>query len=134
MILLCNSALLWWIGCRLWFKVQYISIVKVAPYYIIVWSYFASPQESWGVHVCCLHLKMEFRSYAKGRQWCGIIHYYWWTASIKPRLLFSIAGYASWGLSLSSVFFNICIGKIVLEFTYMYLFPVQQHRNILTTT
>ena len=22
-----------------------------------------------------------------GRQWCGIIHYYWWTTSIKPRLL-----------------------------------------------
>ena len=37
------------------------------------------------------------------RQWCGIIHYHWWTASIKPRLLFSRAGYASRGLSLSSV-------------------------------
>jgi len=22
------------------------------------------------------------------RQWCSIFHYYWWTASIKPRLLF----------------------------------------------
>ena len=61
------------------------------------------PQGSWNVHVCCLHLKMEFRSCARGRQWCGIIHYYWWTASIKPRLLFSRAGHASWGLSLSSV-------------------------------
>jgi len=30
---------------------------------------------------------MEFRSCARGRQWCCIIHYYWWTASIKPRLL-----------------------------------------------
>ena len=29
-----------------------------------------------------------------------IIHYYWWTASIKQRLLFSRAGYAAWGLSL----------------------------------
>ena len=28
-----------------------------------------------------------------------------WTASIKPRLLFSLAGYASWGLSLSSVYY-----------------------------
>jgi len=37
-----------------------------------------------------------------------IIHYYWWTSSIKPRLLFSFAGYASWGLSLSSVY---CIAK-----------------------
>jgi len=50
---------------------------------------------SWSVHVCCLHLKMEFRSCARGRQWCGIIHYYWRTASIKPRLRFSRAGYAS---------------------------------------
>ena len=39
----------------------------------------------------------------RGRQWCGIIHYHWWTASIELRLLFSRAGYASWGLSLSSV-------------------------------
>jgi len=29
-----------------------------------------------------------------------------YTASIKPMLLFSRAGYASWGLSLSSVYFN----------------------------
>ena len=64
---------------------------------------FSGPQGSWSVHVCCLHLKMEFRSCARGRQVCGIIHYYWWTASIKPRLLFSRTGYASWGLSLSSV-------------------------------
>jgi len=40
----------------------------------------------------CLHLKMEFRSCARGRQWCGIFHYHWWTASIKPRLLFSHSG------------------------------------------
>ena len=60
-------------------------------------------QGSWGVHVCCLHLKMKFRSCARGRQWCGIIHHYWWTASIKPRLLFFRESYASWGLSLSSV-------------------------------
>ena len=41
----------------------------------------------------------------QGRQWCGIIHYYWWTASIKLQLLFSRAGYASWGLSLSSFYY-----------------------------
>jgi len=71
----------------------------------IIWIYFCGPQGSWSVHVCCLHLKMEFCSCARGRQWCGIIHYHWWTASIKPRLLFSRAGYASWGLSLSSVLY-----------------------------
>jgi len=54
-------------------------------------SCFPRINNSW--HVCCLHLKMEFRSCARGRQWVGIIHCYWWTAS----------GYASWGLSLSSV-------------------------------
>ena len=27
-------------------------------------------------YVCCLHLKMEFCSCARGRQLCGIIHYY----------------------------------------------------------
>ena len=64
---------------------------------------FSGPQGSWSVHVCCSHLKMEFCSCARGRQWCGIIQYHWWTASIKPRLLFYRAGYASWGLSLSSV-------------------------------
>jgi len=46
----------------------------------------------------CLHLKMEFRSCARGRHWCGIFHYHWWTASIKPRLLFSHSGLVSWGL------------------------------------
>ena len=28
------------------------------------------------VHVCCLHLKMEFCSCPKGCQWCGIIYYH----------------------------------------------------------
>jgi len=59
------------------------------------------------VHVCCLHLKMEFRSCARVRPWCGIIHYHWWTASIKPKLLFSRADYASWGLSLLSVWLGL---------------------------
>ena len=38
--------------------------------------YFSGPQGSWSVHVCCLRLKKEFCSCARGRQWCGIIHYY----------------------------------------------------------
>jgi len=67
---------------------------------------FSGPQGSWSVHVCCLHLKMEFRSCTRGRQWCGVMLNYWWTASIKPMLLFSRAGYAFWWLSLSSVYFN----------------------------
>ena len=61
----------------------------------------------WGMRYCLVRklafLKLEFCLCARRRQWCGIIHYHWWTASIKPRLLFSRAGYASWGLSLSSV-------------------------------
>jgi len=77
-----------------------------------VYSYFSGPQGSWSVHVCCLHLKIEYCSCARGRQWCGIIHYYWWTASIKTRLLFSRAGYASWGLSLSPVYYIFINCKI----------------------
>ena len=53
--------------------------------------------------VCCLHLRIEFRSCARIRQWCGNFHYHWCTTSIKPRLLFFHAGYASRGLPLSSV-------------------------------
>jgi len=68
-------------------------------------SSHASRNLHWQTGLCCLHLKMEFCSCARGRQWCGIIHYHWWTASIRPRLLFSRAGYASWGLSLSSVWY-----------------------------
>jgi len=73
---------------------------------------FGNTNKRW-VHACYLHLKIEFRSCATGRQWCGIIHYYWLTASIKPRLLFSCANYASWGLSLSSVqnYFEVKLPK-----------------------
>ena len=39
--------------------------------------------------VCWLYLKIEFCSWAIGCKWCGILHNNWWTASIKPRLLFS---------------------------------------------
>jgi len=51
----------------------------------------------------------EFRSCARGRQWCGIFPYHLWTASIKPILLFSNACYASWGLPIFSVKFYITI-------------------------
>ena len=33
-------------------------------------------------------LKIEFRSCARRRRWCSILHNNWWTASNKPRLLF----------------------------------------------
>jgi len=42
-----------------------------------------------GIIVCCLHLKIVFRSCPRGRQWWGIFHYRWWTAAIKQKLLFS---------------------------------------------
>jgi len=42
----------------------------------------------------------------------------WWTASIKPRLLFSHAGYAFWGISLFSVDYNIIIGRRLYENLY----------------
>jgi len=37
----------------------------------------------------------------------GIFHYHWWTASIKPRLLFSHSGLVSWGLPFLQ--FAICV-------------------------
>ena len=43
---------------------------------------------------------------AMRHQWSGIFHFHPWSDSIKPRLLFSHAGYASWGLSLFSVEFD----------------------------
>ena len=52
-------------------------------------------------------------SCARGHQWCGIIHYYWWTASIKPRLLFSRAGYASWGLSFDQFIIIITFKQVL---------------------
>ena len=60
---------------------------------------------------------MGFRSYARGHRWCGIIYYYWWTSSIKPRLLLSRTGYASWGLSLSSVFLSQTRSMLSIVYT-----------------
>jgi len=56
----------------------------------IVWTFYF---RSWIVF--CLHFEIEFRSCTMRRQWCGILHSHgvfhnhWWTASFKPRLLFS---------------------------------------------
>jgi len=41
----------------------------------------------WSNIVCYLHFK-KFCSCTRGRQWCGSFLFQWWTASIKPRLLF----------------------------------------------
>jgi len=63
----------------------------------------------------CLHLKMEFRSCARGRQWCGIFHYHWWTASIKPRLLFSHSGLVSWGLLFLQFVISLCCKPYICD-------------------
>jgi len=58
-------------------------LYNVAPYFIqhcVV--IFSGPRGSW--IICCLHVRKEFRSCDRGRQWCGILHYHWWTSSIKP--------------------------------------------------
>jgi len=74
-----------------------------------------------GVCMCivCIWEWSSAHALGGGRRWCGIIHYYWWTASIEPGLLFSRAGYASWGLSLSSVkyyllqlVFSACVAAV----------------------
>ena len=82
--------------------VQNKTYIQNRTYYIIVWLYFSGLQGSW--IVCCLHLKIKFRSCARRRQWhlsLPLMH-----SLIKPRLLFSHAGYASWGLSIHQ--FNKC--------------------------
>ena len=56
-------------------------------HWVLMRLIFLGPQGSW--IVWCLYLKIQFRFCAWGHQWCGIIHDHWWTASIKPRLLFS---------------------------------------------
>jgi len=50
----------------------------------------------------CLHLKIEFRSCDRGRQWCGIFHCYWRTVWIKARLLFSSCWFCFLWSSLNS--------------------------------
>ena len=63
------------------------------------------------IHFCYIILFFFFKKCWESVrfQWCGIIHCYWWTASIKPRLLFSRGGFASWGLSLSSVCYSLIL-------------------------
>ena len=55
------------------------------------------------------------------RQWSDIFHLHQWTASIKPRLLLSVACYVSWGIFLFSVEFSLCLVSmrlsILTEFT-----------------
>jgi len=45
-------------------------LMMMAMYYITVLLYYSGPQGSW--IVCCLHLKKEFRSCARGHQWCDM--------------------------------------------------------------
>ena len=58
---------------------------------------------------------------SRGRQWSGIFHFYWWTTSIKPRLLFAHAGFASWGLLLLPGLFYIILSykQIVSSYNSM---------------
>ena len=62
---------------------------------------FSGHQGSW--IVLMLTFDYRVRLMRQGPQWCGIFNYYWWTATIKPRLLFSHAGHASWRLFLFAV-------------------------------
>jgi len=69
-------------------------IFQTPEWYTILWSHiFLVPRDHW-LYVC-LHLKMEVCSCARRLQYCGIFHYQWWTASIKPSLLFSHSGHVS---------------------------------------
>ena len=61
-------------------------VVKWRPvlHYCVVIFFWSS-----GIMGCiCLLLKKGFRLFARVRQWCGIYHNIWWSALLKPRLLF----------------------------------------------
>ena len=58
---------------------------------IFVLSCAKSKQFCWSLEIWivgCLHLKIEFRSCVMGVIGVAFFQYLWWTASIKPRLLF----------------------------------------------
>jgi len=121
---------------RLWFRlvIDYKFKLLVMTYMHVHWytivvcvllcSCFLLSSGSMGC--ICLHLKIAFRSCTRGRQWCGIFHYFWWTASIKQRLLFSLWRLsATWGLSLFSVvpsfkcFQSYCCHKSTITKRYL---------------
>jgi len=72
--------------------------------------------------------QQTFRN-ARGRQWCGIFHYHWWTASIKPRLLFSHSGLVSWGLPFLQ--FNFTNPSILFILPFQWLKQIFGHFDIL---
>jgi len=67
------------------------------------------------------------------RQWCSIFHYYWWTASIKPRLCFPyrlcflraftfISLICQCARFYDNLFFNFIDGNTVVQCTIVFLF------------
>jgi len=68
---LCDSANLFTIHIEMTVKCR-----SVLHHCVVI---FSGPQTQRSWIECCLHLKIEFCSCARGRQWCGIFHYHWWT-------------------------------------------------------
>jgi len=58
-------------------------------------------------------------------QWCGIFHYHWWTASIKPRQLFSHSGLVSWGLPFLQFYISWDIQEIYWDIYVHLIFLVK---------
>jgi len=93
---------------------QFLTVFTITVNNVILSTYLSNSLSL----TVCLHLKMEFRSCARERQWLGIFHYHWWTASIKPRLLFSHSGLVSWGLP----FLQFSINELVIHHDLCTLF------------
>jgi len=59
------------------YLIHFYSMVLVHHYvFIYFWSF--------EILNCMVYLKIEFRSCARGLQWCGIFYNHWWTALKSP--------------------------------------------------
>jgi len=107
----------------LWCIYRKIVFTALCKYCKKDWSGYSIPpfiikQFFSGPLVCCWHLKIGLRSCVYGRHWCCIFYCHWWTTSIKPRLVFSHALDASWGICLFLTQIIIYIYFVYTTLTY----------------
>ena len=102
-----------------------------------MYLHFSIPLRPWTV--CCLHEKMEFRSCAKDRLWCGLFHYHWRTTSIQEifslcRLFFMRTVYHNHLLKLDKWKPTIKLQYIFFNYfeyltSFLYIISKKRHSN-----